>query len=229
MKWVCYHNNGIACDTNNQQQTDAESARLCHICAMCTLMLVFVVVRRVKTKNGSTSLNCTNNIKRFYNARLHAIFKANGARTTPIWFSVSPHNVQYKRCACTGLQFAYFMWSLLWMVRFVPSWQHVFDRNSLLYFSWCQRIFRLPWFLFRSVIVIALERSIASYINIFFIYAAWILKTLVTTIAAASQRLLGDGAKHRNGMAKKGAKCHNKYVWKFNIENKPIFWWDWNA
>lgn len=33
----------------------------------------------VETKNGSTSLNCTNNIKRIYNARLHAIFKAIGA------------------------------------------------------------------------------------------------------------------------------------------------------
>lgn len=58
-----------------------------------------------KTKNGSTSLNCTNNIKRFYNARLHAIFKTNGTndfmslrtRIHTVCFSTTLHAIHCIR------------------------------------------------------------------------------------------------------------------------------------
>lgn len=65
---------------------------------LCVFMLVVVVVRRAKTKNGSTSLNCTNNIKRFYNARLHAIFTTSGEKEQTTLCLSAQH------CASSGLQ-----------------------------------------------------------------------------------------------------------------------------
>lgn len=70
-------------------------------------MLCFMLVVESKTKNGSTSLNCTNNIKRFYNARLHAIFKLYEAND---FMSLREHQVKYMQ----WIAFVYFMWSLLY-------------------------------------------------------------------------------------------------------------------
>ena len=134
---------------------------------LCVFMLVVVVVRRAKTKNGSTSLNCTNNIKRFYNARLHAIFKTSGEKEqTTLCLSV-------QHCASSGLQSLISCGRFYAMERCVMWCGEVWFRLNTtsshsivpLFFLW-KRIFRLPWFLFCSVIADA-ERH-CFRIHIFF-------------------------------------------------------------
>lgn len=129
------------------------------------MLLLHAGRRQLKTKNGSASLNCTNNIKRFYNARLHAIFKANGANN---FMSLCMN-------AMDCISFI-FMWSLF--IGIVVAVHSAFDSVAFqslvlfaryIYFSSSERIFRLPWFLFgvRGYIVMA-EHYITSYIIQFF-------------------------------------------------------------
>lgn len=134
---------------------------------LCVFMLVVVVVRRAKTKNGSTSLNCTNNIKRFYNARLHAIFKTSGEKEqTTLCLSV-------QHCASSGLQSLISCGRFYAMERCVMWCGEVWFRlnttssHSIVpsFFLW-KRIFCLPWFLFCSVIADAEHHC--SHIHIFF-------------------------------------------------------------
>lgn len=167
--------------------------------------------RQFKTKNGSTSLNCTNNIKRFYNARLHAIFKANGANDS-IWFAfflylllyMLTHNVRCEHAMhCISL---IFMWSLFMdgavcsvltafvCIRLFP-FKHFPDSNATHFPS---SLIFIPYGYRYSVRAL----YCFSYINIFF-YAARILKTLVTTIA----RPANWGVEYKNDEnGKKGDK-----------------------
>ena len=57
--------------TNNKRMLSG-----CILCVCVNVFLLHGGGRQLKTKNGSASLNSTNNIKQFYNVRLHAIFKA---------------------------------------------------------------------------------------------------------------------------------------------------------
>lgn len=143
----------------------------CIICNGTTLFLSHAG-RRVKTKNGSTSLNCTNNIKRFYNARLHAIFKSNEARDL-IWFSLF---TSFHRTMCIRYICALDCISLISCGRFY-GWCGLFRLDSVYSIA----ILPLHIFLmlthFPSSLIFmpyiyrySTGDAIASYINIFYFF-----------------------------------------------------------
>lgn len=157
MKRVCYHNNGIECDKNNQG-------------ADAVLMLVFSqdekwinVIKLYKQYQANLQRSFTCNIQGDRSKRLH----------------VSPCIVYTVYSNMQWIAFAYFMWSLLCdgaVCSFLTA-----HSIAPVIFLW-KRIF-LDFYsvLFYAVIADA-ERH---FFNDIFFYAAGILKTLVTTIVVA--------------------------------------------
>lgn len=120
-------------------------------------------------------------------------------------------------CVCMQLP----MHSFISCGRFY-GWCGLFHLDSIrsLLFSLWKRIFRHCRFLFDTVLSLMLNMSaICFHIHMFF-YAVWILKTLVTTIVYPEWERQQEKNKCTKEM---GEIRHNKRIWKFNIENKPIF------
>lgn len=111
--------------------------------------------------------------------------------------------------------FVYFMWSLLWMMWFVPSWQH----SVPLIFPMKTHFPSLSIFIRHGVIVdVEYERHLLPYTHVF-------LCSLNSQDTCYNYRVsrMGETARKNKCTKEMGEIRHNKRIWKFNIENKPIF------